>query len=241
LKRKLILLNLVLVALLVAVGARYWRVNGEARLRERNVLNVTVNPEKAVMLPPVPALAPVSAVAYIDVAQKMLFARDRNPNVIIDATPPPPVPIMPALPGFYGLMTGFGDPGIILSERAGGPQKIYRAGDTIGAFKLLAFDNRKIVLDWDGEKVERRLDELIVKALVQSAASNTPTGGAAAAPPAAQVITNPLPLGPGAEIPGGNRACQANDSTPGGTVTGGMKKVEVQGMFGKSCVWEPVK
>jgi hypothetical protein len=37
---------------------------------------------------------------YIDVAQKTLFSKDRNPNVVIELPPPKPEPPMPALP-FY--------------------------------------------------------------------------------------------------------------------------------------------
>jgi hypothetical protein len=239
LKRRLLLLNLVLVVLLGATGMRYWQIHRDARAREQRTLNVRIVPEKAVALPPAPAHAPVAAVSYLDVAQKMLFARDRNPNVIIDATPPPPPPVMPALPQFYGLMTGFGDPGIILSEKSGGPQKTYRVGEMVGAFKLMGFDNANIVFDWDGTKVQRPLSELVAKVTAPSG-SNTPGAQAASVAPPPQVV-NALPLGPGQDIGGGFRACQSNDSTPNGAVQGGMKKVEVQGMFGKSCRWEPVR
>ena len=149
----------------------------------------------------------------------MLFARDRNPNVIIDATPPAAPPPMPALPQFYGLMVGFGDPGIILAERSGAGQKIYRPGEKVGPFKLLSFDNSHIVLDWDGTKVEKALDELVVRgapAVAANTASNTP----AAPPPALHVERFAQPLGPGIDVGGGFRACLPNDSTPSGTVQG---------------------
>jgi hypothetical protein len=147
---------------------------------------------------------------------------------------------MPALPAFYGLMTGFGDPGIILSERPGAAQRTYRAGEQVGPFKLVAFDNSYITLDWDGTKIERRLDELVAKA----PAPAPPAAPAAATPapaaaPAANVASSPL--GPGIDVGGGFYACQPNDSTPSGTVQGGLRKVEVQTPFGKSCRWEPAK
>ena len=240
-KRRLLLLNLVICALLVATGWRYRQIWREAREREQRVLQVRVAPEKAAPLPPVSPYTPLVAANYFDVAQKMLFARDRNPNVIYEPpAPPPPPPPMPALPAFYGLMTGFGDPGIILSERPGSPQRTYRAGESIGAFKLVAFDNAYITLDWDGTKVERRLDELVAKAAAAPAPS-APV--AAAAAPAAAPVTNvtPSPLGPGVDVGGGFHGCLPNDSTPSGTVQGGLRKVEVQTPFGKSCRWEPAK
>jgi hypothetical protein len=241
LRRKLQLLNLVLIALLTVVGFRFHQVWVDARAREQRVLNVRVKPEPAVMLPPLPPYTPVVAMNYLDVAQKMLLSKDRNPNVIYDPpAPPPPPPPMPALPQFYGLMM-FGSPAIILSDKPG-TQKAYRPGEKVGPFTLVAFDHTRVTFDWDGKKVERRLDELVAKNPPPSAANtqNVPAAAAAApAPPAASISTSPL--GPGADIGGGYRACQPNDATPSGTVKDGLRKVEVATPFGKSCRWETVK
>ncbi len=230
-----------LLALLGVVVWRYRSMWEDAREREQRVLRASVPDVKAQPMPPVQAPSPLVATNYIDVAQKMLFAKDRNPNIILPPpTPPQAPPPMPALPVFYGLMTGFGDPGIILSDRPGS-QRTYRAGEMVGEFKLVSFDNSRITLDWGGKKVERRLDELVAKQPQSLAAS----ASAASAAPAASgpVITNATasPLGPGQDTGGGFRACQPNDSTPNGTVQGGLRKVEVATPFGKSCKWEPVR
>ena len=241
-KGKLQLLNVVLLALLIVVGFRIRQVWRDAREREARTLHVQVPFEKAVPLMPLPPFAATSGIAYVDVAQKMLFSRDRSPNVIYDPpAPAPPPPPMPALPTFHGLMK-FRTPGIILSENAGAPQKTYHAGDQVGAFKLVAFDDAHLTLDWEGKKVERDLEELVDKAAAAAVnnVQNVPKASQNTQAPAPQNIA-PQPLGPGVDIGGGYRGCQANDSTPTGTVQGGLRKSEVATPFGKSCKWEPVK
>lgn len=233
-KRKLIALDIILFGLLALVAYRFTIVRQNALAREARVLGAKVKPAK---YPPLPALAapqPVTAVNYADIAQKMLLARDRNPNVIIDPAPPPPKPPMPPLPVAHGMMF-FGEPSIILSEKPGAEQKLYHKGEQVGAFKVLSFDRSQIVFDWDGEKVVRKPEDLVSK-------FEPPPEAAAPAPAApAQQQSTPQPLGPGADIGGGYRACQPNDSMPSGTVVNGMRKLEAATPFGKSCRWEPAK
>ena len=89
-RRKLALLDIALAGILVLLGFRAREVWLNARQRETRVLGQTVRPEKMPPLPPPPPVAPVMAASYADVAIKMLFARDRNPTVIIDPVAPPP-------------------------------------------------------------------------------------------------------------------------------------------------------
>jgi len=243
LKSRLLLLDLILAALVVALGFRFRQVWLDARGREQRILHSGLPAERAQPLPPLPAYKALVAAGYIEIPRKTLFAKDRNSDVIIDVTPPPAPPPMPALPVFYGLMTAFGDHGIILSEKPGAAQKTYRSGEKVGAFKLLAFDNARITFDWDGKKVERRLEELIVKGPPPPEPNVGPAVAAAPAPSAAPTVKNltPEPLGPGEDIGGGMRACQVNDSIPAGAVQGGLRKVEVTSPFGKTCKWVPVK
>ena len=80
-RRKLLLLDLALIALLVFVGFRFREIRRSARAREVRVLGARIAPEK---YPPLPALhspSPAVAADYADIAQKMLLARDRNPDV----------------------------------------------------------------------------------------------------------------------------------------------------------------
>jgi hypothetical protein len=234
-KRKLIALDIVLLALLALVVYRITVVRRHSLEREARVLRAKMQLVKYAPLAPLPASARITAANYADIAQKMLLARDRNPNVIMDPAPPPPKPPMPPLPVAHGMMF-FGEPSIILSEKAGGEQKLYHKGEQVGAFKVVTFDRTQVVFDWDGETVIRRPDELVSK-------FEPPPEAAAPAPAAAPAQAPPpqSPLGPGADIGAGYRACQANDSNPSGAVVNGMRKMEVPTPFGKSCRWEPVK
>lgn len=215
-----------------------WR---EAREREARTLHQTYTPEKAVPLPALPPVAPATATNYIDVAQKMLFAKDRNPNVIIVPVPPPAEKPMPPLPKYYGLM-GFGRPGIILGDKGVNSQKTYHPGEKVGDFTLVAFDRGNVEFEWEGKKIERRLEDLADKGAAPGGSTsnlqNVPAAAASAAPP----VVSLAPLGPGtADLGNDMRSCQPNDSNPSGTVRDGMKKVETVTPFGKSCRWEPVK
>ena len=141
--------------------------------------------------PSPPAAAPVSPADYLEVAQKTLFSKDRNPNVVVDPPPPPkPEPPMPALPVYWGQMS-FGDPVVILTAAKAPEQKSYHAGDNVGDFKLVAFDNDSITFDWNGKQVERKLLELAPK----DAAAGTGSAGRVPPAPPAQV-TNISPAAP---------------------------------------------
>ena len=246
--RKFVVLNLVLLAL---IAAFVWvlRVRWiEAQAHERAILQRAL--ERRSLLPPAPLPAPksVTPVEYVDVAQKTLFAKDRNPNVILDAPPPPPPPPpMPPLPSYHGQMA-IGDP-IVFLTLGNAQQKRYRAGDKVGPFKLVSFNSEIITLDWDGKKIERTLQDLAPKEA--PAARAQPAGQSSAAAPAAVPavkslsgnVTSLSDNNPtlGFETGPGFRACNSNDNSPNGTIVDGYKKVEAQSMMGKSCYWEKVK
>lgn len=191
--RRMVLLNL---ALLVLVGALGWvlRANWlEAQSRERAVLRRRVLP-KAVLAPPsIPGVQAAAPAEYIDVANKMLFSKDRNPVVVVEPPKPAPEPVMPALPGYSGQMS-IGEPVIFLSV-AKDVQHSYHAGDQVGDFKLTSFDQDNIVLDWNGKTVERKLEDLRVRQiLAQAGTAAGATGGSAAA-------QGPVPVMPRPSIP----------------------------------------
>jgi len=182
--RRLIILDVVLV--LFAAGM-IWLLRErylESRAHELAVLKQKV-PAKAVLAPPSPPLTrPSQPAEYAEVAQKTLFSKDRNPNVVVEAPKPPPEPPMPALPIYHGQMA-FGEPVAILSlPKDAANQKAYHAGDKVGDFKLVAFDADRIELEWNGKKVERKPDELAPKEPVAASQVSTvaaPAGAAAAA------------------------------------------------------------
>lgn len=258
-RRKLWLLNLVLLG---AVGWCGWHLRQtwlDSRARERALLLRTSVPLNVNAVTPVPVVPPITPANYFDVAQKILFSRDRNPNVVVDPPPPPPAPPpWPAMPVVYGFMN-FGNPTVLLSEKAGAPQKGYHKGDSIGEMKIVDLDNQTITLEFDNRRQVKRYDELVAKA------------GAPAEPPPQQQTAAAAPAPNAGSLTGGatnssnsndstsmkkqdnirpgplamqtsetTRAC-SGDSLPAGTVQEGYKKVLTPTPFGTRCYWEMVK
>ncbi len=251
--RKALLLDLALLALAAVL---IWQIRQrwlEGQARDRAIFTKAASNIAVKVFAPPPVTPPKQVIAgdYIDVAQKMLFAKDRNPNVPIEPPPPPPVkPPLPPLPAYYGQIT-FGDPVVVLAAGNGG-QKRYHVGDKVGPFELAAFDNEKIVLKWRDETVERKLADLKPKdtapapavaprAAVPVARNSSQTSlkqiGSSSTEAGSDANKGPL----GVDVGGGFRGCTPGDSTPAGSVVNGYKKVVSQGMFGSVCRWEQVK
>jgi hypothetical protein len=242
--RRILLLSVALVALAGSLGWLLRQKWLEAQAHERGVLNQPAHLRAVPPPPSAPLAAPVSPADYLEVAQKMLFSKDRNPNVVVDPPPPPkPEPPMPALPVYWGQMS-FGDPVVILTAAQAPEQKSYHAGDKVGDFKLLAFDSDSITFDWNGKQVERKLLDLAPKEAQQPQAA---ASAAAAPPPQVTTITPPAPAAStvpptvGVDMGAGFHGCVPGDNSPAGTVAGGYRKVIGQGLMGPSCHWEPVK
>jgi len=181
LNRRLVLLNLALLAL---AGALVWTLRTNwlaAQARERAVLQRKVA-AKAVLAPPaLPGVKTVAPAEYIDVAGKMLFPKDRNPTVVVEAPKPAPEPVMPALPSYHGQMA-FDEPVILLSTSSNAAQRSYHAGEQVGDFKLVSFDAARVAFEWKGKNVERKLEELRPKeTATQASAQATAPASASAA------------------------------------------------------------
>jgi hypothetical protein len=240
LKRKLVLLNVALVAL---IGAACWQLRVAwlaAKQHEKEVL-VTAKPKPAAALPYTPPQAPppVVPVQYLDVANKNLFSRDRNPVVIIEppkVEPPPPPKPMPALPVVKGILNIEGVTAI-MTEAGKTVQKEIKPGDQIGEFKLLAINNQEIVLEWDGKEVRRPVQELFDRSIPEP----TPAAAGPAPAPAAPKPQIQQQSGPGQDIGAGRKACVPGDTTAVGTVVDGLKKITWDTPFGKGCAWEAPK
>lgn len=189
------------------------------------------------------------AANYLDIAERLLFSKDRNPTVFIA---PPPVKEKPAFPLAYGVLMIADPPIIMMAAKKGEAQRGYRAGEQVGNFKILSFNARSIVLEWDGETFTKNLQELADRdaqtaaLLNQQSQQNVPAAAAApaAAAPASQVLSNSSgsnAKGPGMDTGGGIRACAAGDTAAPGTVSDGYRKVVSETPFGKVCRWEQVK
>ena len=141
--RRLIALDLALLAL-AAVLAWEMRVHGIEGPRPGNA-PFSNDPAAHINALSPPPLMPASRPRpeYIDVAQKMLFAKDRNPNVFLmrrlRLRRSPPIPPMPS---YYGQMA-FGEPirssGRVQRRRA---EKLSR-GRQDRDFQIVGFRSRK--------------------------------------------------------------------------------------------------
>ena len=106
LSRKLMALNLALLVLLLAAVWRLWGERDSARSRQVAVVGQALDPVEIAPTPPVEPPEPVLASEYIETAQRILFFRDRNPNVVIEAAPPKPLPPMPFAHGCWTSEAG---------------------------------------------------------------------------------------------------------------------------------------
>lgn len=240
-KRKLIALDLALVA---AIGAASWKLRQDwvtLRAREYKLHQRSVKGSQPPALNVAPAPQPVAAVGYAEIAQQMLFAKDRNPDVVIDPVAEAKPTPMPPLPVLYGVMNLLDSTTVVMSENAGAPHQGVRLGDQIGPFKLVAVSREDITFEWDGQPVIRKIDDMLVREPAPAAPSNV---SAARTPqPAPRPSQAPPPkadAAPGADIGNGLRACQAGDSSPAGTTAGGYRKSVAATPFGSACRWEPI-
>jgi hypothetical protein len=246
--RKVIFLNLGLLAL---AGWLFWVLRLKwIESHQHEHAELTSVPRRQLVVAP-PAVTPpklMAASEYNEVAQKTLFAKDRNPNVVIEVKPvppPPPPPPMPPLPAYFGSMS-LGDPVIVL-KLPKGTQKSYHAGEQVGPFQLVSFDKEKVIFDWDGQTVERNLEDLREKEEAKEvAAVSRQVAPVAPAAVSAKSIggtdeKKPEPKGSdklGQDIGPGLKGCVAGDTSPAGSSEGGYKKrVEVT-PFGGRCLWE---
>jgi hypothetical protein len=255
--RKIVLLNLALLALAGALGWQARRHYLEMKAHEREILLRSAQARQVLAPPPLPQPAPVAPVQYIDVAQRTLFAKDRNPNVILDPPPlPPPEKPIPPMPTYYGQI-GFVDPPVIFLTIGNAAQKRFQAGDKVGDFKLVSFDRDTITLGWNDKRVERKLDDL--KSKVDQAPQG-PVAGSYQAPALPSSSTGGSG-GSRVKVLGGSssdpvradstvgdtisgsdfRGCVMNDSTPAGAVVNGYRKVVTRTLMGNSCYWEKAK
>lgn len=238
-KRKLIFLNLAIAGLTIAAG---WKLREEwnaDRARAEALRRQQVKAPPPPVTPAIPKPDPFAGATYVDVAQKMLFAKDRSPNIIVDPPKPVPVKKMPPLPLIYGVMGLPSGMTAMMAEKPEAGNHGVHVGETIGEFKLLAISQKQITLEWDGQKIEKSLDQMMDEAREKA----PPPAQNAAAPAAApQVPAGPPGAAkPGKDIGGNIRACDPTDTSPGGTLADGYKKIRTITPFGEHCEWAPAQ
>jgi hypothetical protein len=239
-KKRLALWNVLLLACAIAGGMELRREWQQTQAKQNLILRPRRIPTPKVdVAPPPPKPNAFQAMGYTDVAQKMLFAKDRNPTQIIDApaAPPPPPPPPPPLPHMYGVLGLPSGPVAIMTEKAGGEQTKVRQGENIGEYKVTKLDTQRITLVWKDKTFNKTVDELL---------DRTPAPAAVAAPvvaAAASTATTAKPAGPapppqlGPDTGNGIYACKQDDTSPAGTQLDGYKKSVEQTPFGPRCSW----
>lgn len=237
--RKLMVLNLVLAAVVVYGGFQFRSQWLAAKAREAATLNRQVKPAAAPQFTPLPSEPPVLSSGYADIAQRMLFDRSRNSTVVIEVAPPPPPappPPVPALPAYHGMMNLGDGPTAVMSVNSTAPHQEVHRGDLIGQFKLVDVNSEEIVLEWNGQVIHKKLDE-VQQRREPSGDSRTAESTAPSAPVTPVIKSQ---TGPGADTGRGFKVCDANDSTPTGAVVGGYQKVAIPTPWGVACRWDPV-
>jgi hypothetical protein len=236
--RKLLLLDAVLLAVIAYAGIQLRNERRAALAREAARLNHQVTPAPTPAYnPPLPE-PPVLSAGYAAIAQKLLFDKSRNPDVVIEVVPPPPPRPMPALPVYHGMMTiGHSGPTAFLSLTKDSPHKAIHPGEQIGQFTLVDVNSTEMTLEWEGQQIHKRVEELA--AIASTAPVEEPTAApAAAATPAAP--PRPTLTGPGEQTQFGY-ICAVNDGHADGEIVDGKKKIVRQTPFGTSCIYEAVK
>jgi hypothetical protein len=236
LNRKLLILNLALVAAVAWAGVRLRNEYKAAKARETATMSRKAAPSASPNFTPVPHPGPVLAHGYVDIAQKMLLDRSRNSTVVVETPPPPPPKPVPPLPRYHGKMSLPGEPLLVIMSSADNPQQRgIHVGDEIGEFRLEAITRDEMTLRWSEGLVRKSLSELLDRGSARAVAS-------AAAPVAAPVAAPPPPkqvLGPGVDAGNGEKYCQPGDSLPAGAVVDGMRKVNKPTPMGSACFWVP--
>jgi hypothetical protein len=237
----MIWLNVALAGLLAFAVVRLRDEWQAARAHREAVLRKSIAPAPAPEMPPTPKPSPVTASTYSEIAQKMLYSKDRNPTIVVappEVKPPRPMPPLPVVFGVMGLPSGAV---ALMSEARGKGSKGYRQGEKIGEFEIAQLDTKQITLHWEDKIITKDINELIDRG---GGAEAGPGAGAPSVAPSVAAVAPP-PAGkagtPGIQMTEGIKACQPGDQTPDGTVADGMRKVSVATPFGNVCHWESVK
>ena len=244
-RRKLLLLNVALGLLAIYAGWQLRQTWRAAKAREAATMRKKVPLAPAPPWTPLPRSAPVVAGGYSPIVQQTLFDRSRNPVVVVELPQEPPKPQkpMPRLPLYHGQMNLGDGVTVVMSEDVNSAHQGLRVGDMIGQFKLVDVNTEEITLEWEGQKIRKKLDELRDHAETPQQPT-APVPVAAAGPARTDPPPRPVeasPLGPGSDTGGGFRACQPSDSNPPGAVVDGYRKVVIPNPFGQMCRWEAVR
>ncbi len=243
--RNLVLLNLLLLAVLVAVATELYSRASQARQRY-DVFERTGpgQPAPARSRPAKPlAVRPSNYMAVVD---RLLFSKDRNPIVTVEV-PVPEVADRPGLPHFIGLMDlGEGPIALMAPDLKATPKPVAR-GEKVGEFTFVEARGDSIIFQWQDETIEVSQAELKGSPAQAADASSGPRRSGAARPqPGSTARLGPQREGQvggqyniGPELAGraGVYAADPKDASPHGTEQGNFVKTVKKTPFGSQSWW----
>jgi hypothetical protein len=227
-KNKLLLVNALLLGVFVLGASELYRQWIEAEGRYARIDAA----ERVVPLPDFPAPAERAMVRpadYLPVAERMLFSKDRNPNVevIVDEAPVEQRPELPLLAG----LADFGDgPRALMAATSGDTPQWIKTGEKVGAFVFEGLEGQQVKLKWNDEEFTVEQEKLVGAVVRQTKTTKkapprpagAPPGAPAPAQPAGNLAANaPQNIGGeykiGKELRPGVYAVDPDDKSPDGT------------------------
>jgi hypothetical protein len=253
-KRKLTLLNLALLALLLAAGLEFNRRVNEANARYA-ILQRFDEPKEAPVFPPPQMADRVRQADYLPIVNRMLFYEDRNATVEVEA-PVETVVVRPDLPVLSGVMNLGEGPIVLMADSSKDFPRPVAIGEKVGEYTFLGLAGDKLKLGWQGEEIEVTQDSLAgeVESRTAAARSGGSSGGgsaarrAAASRRAARAETKTQAPAEtrkevggryniGTEIRPGVFRADPRDTAPAGTEFEGYRKVVNPTPFGNQSWW----
>jgi hypothetical protein len=245
-KRKLIWLNIALAGLIAAASYKVSTEWSAQKKQDQEIRKARIVPP-VVKPPAIPAApAAVTAGSYSDIATKMLFSQERNPNVVVVVPAPPPPKPMPPLPFLHGVMGLPSGMLALMSVKNDSRSVGVHVGDKIGEFEMAALTRDEISLKWEDKTVTKSVSEMIYHTqetapVAAAAPMAAASAGSAPPPPPAAPSANAGKAGAETGAASGVKNCAAGDNSPAGTEADGFRKVLKPTPFGSSCFWEPIK
>jgi len=158
--RRLVLINTICFACLALVSAAVWNRTKD-EIMTHTLLHSPAENDRFTELTQLCSFSPVRASAYLGIAEQNLLSPDRNPTIILNALPSTPTP-EPPLPQVFGvILLDELPPTILLSNSSDASKRAYHPGESFGKWQIVTFDRQRILLQYEGIDVIKRVTELM--------------------------------------------------------------------------------
>jgi hypothetical protein len=260
-KRKLMLLNLALLAFLVASGFEFDRRVEQAHSRYE-ILQRFDAAKQTPQFPAPQGPARVRQAEYLPIVDHLLFYQDRNAVVEVEA-PEEKVVERPALPVLSGVVNFGEGPIALMADDSKSDPRPVKVGEKVGEYTFLGFAGNNLKLSWQSEEFEVSQDRLAAELESRPRAAGSrsagPAAGGSSSPAARRAAasrrptTRPEPSAQqaaadnrktiggrfniGHEIRPGVFRADPKDTAPAGTEFEGYRKVVNPTPFGNQSWW----